>query len=111
MVPNLWRITYNAGFEDGKVPHMINQAIGLMAAIQAMALGGIQVFGPGLSSESISLDGLSQSISTTVNAQHAAYSPVIAEYKELLYGKDDKDTNGILFVLRYYYKGEMMGII
>lgn len=111
MVPNLWRITYNAGFEDGKIPNIVNQAIGLLAAIQAMILGGIQVFGPGIASKSISLDGLSQSISTTVNAEHAAYGPVIAEYKTILYGQNKDDKNGLLEVLRYYYKGEMMGVL
>lgn len=111
MVPNLWRFTYTAGFEDGKVPNLINQAIGLLASIQAMSLGGIQVFGPGVAAKSISLDGLSQSISTTNNAANAAYSQVIAEYKDLLYGRDKEMKSGIINTLRYYYKGAQLGII
>lgn len=111
MVPSLWRITYRAGFDDGKVPNIVNQAIGLMAAIQVLILGGIQVFGPGVASKSISLDGLSQSISTTQNADSAAYSSVIRDYQDLLFGVDKERTTGILNTLRDYYKGEGVGII
>ena len=111
MVPNLWRINYISGFSDGKVPNIINQAIGMMAAIQAMNLGGIQVFGPGVASKSIGLDGMSQSISTTVNAENGAYSPVIHAYQNLLYGTKENDHNGLISILRDYYKGESVGVL
>ena len=111
MVPDLWRITYRAGFEDGKIPSIINQAIGLLAAIQVMILGGIQPFGAGVSAKSLSIDGLSQNISTTQNAEHSAYSAVIADYKEILYGDRKNGKNGILDILRDYYKGSGVGVL
>lgn len=111
IVPHLWRLTYIAGFNDGAVPMLVNQAIGLLAAIQAMAIDGIRVFGPGVASTSLSLDGLSQNISTTNNAQNSAYSAVISEYKNFLFGKDANDHNGIISILQDYYKGETVGVI
>jgi hypothetical protein len=111
LVPHLWRLTYTAGFDDGAVPMVINQAIGLLAAIQAMALDGVGQFGAGIGSTSLSIDGLSQNISTTNNAQNSAYSAVIAEYKNMLFGKDANDDNGIIRVLEAFYKGESVGVI
>lgn len=111
MVPALWRITYTAGFEDGKIPDIMNQAVGLLAAIQALIVGGNLVLGAGIASSSISLDGLSQSIATTASAENSTYSATIKEYQSLLYGKNAADTSGLLNVLRTYYKGQGVGII
>ena len=111
MVPNLWRLTYWAGFDDGAVPMIINQAIGLLAAINLMAIDGIAVFGPGVASTALSIDGLSQNIATTNNSESSAYSSVIAEYRKFLFGNDKDDHTGILNILKDFYKGETMGII
>jgi hypothetical protein len=111
LVPHLWRLTYWAGFDDGAVPMIINQAIGLLAAINLMAIDGIAVFGPGIASTSLSIDGLSQNIATTNNSESSAYSSVIAEYRKLLFGEDKEDHTGILYILKDFYKGETMGII
>jgi hypothetical protein len=111
LVPHLWRITYTAGFEDGKIPEIINHTIGLLAAIQALIVGGNLVLGAGIASQSISLDGLSQSISTTASAENSTYSATIKEYQNLLFGKNAQDRSGLMAVLRDYYKGEGIGII
>lgn len=111
MVPHLWRLTYTAGFEDGKIPDMVNQAIGLLAAIQALIVGGNLVLGAGIASQSLSLDGLSQSIATTASAENSTYSATIKEYQNLLFGKNAQDRSGLIAVLRDYYKGEGVGII
>jgi hypothetical protein len=111
MVPHLWRLTYIAGFGEGSVPMIVNQAIGLLAAVQALGIDGIAVFGPGIGSTSLNMDGLSQNISTTNNSESSAYSAVIAEYRRLLFGEDKEDKNGIIAILEAFYKGETVGVL
>lgn len=60
-VPALWQITYTAGFKDGKVPRIVNQLIGVVAAMEV--LSAIAPTYAQSNSTSLSLDGLSQSIS------------------------------------------------
>lgn len=110
-VPHLWRITYDYGMEDGKIPVMINQAIGFMAAVQALIIGGNLVLGAGIAGSSISLDGLNQSIQTTQSAENSAYSATIKEYEAKLNGKTKDDPFSILRILYNYYVGQQMNII
>ena len=111
MVPHLWRITYTHGFKDGCVPVLINQAIGYLAAIQALIIAGNLVIGAGISAQSISLDGLSQSITTTASAENSSYSATIKEYQRLMFGANKDDPSAIIKRLKDYYKGQTMGII
>lgn len=111
MVPHLWRVTYDYGFCDGKVPTLMNQAIGMMAAMQALIVGGNLVLGAGIAGSSISLDGLSQSIQTTQSAENSAYSATIRDYTERLNGKNKDDPFSILRILFNYYVGAQMNII
>ena len=101
---------YLAGFEDGKIPTTINQAISYMAAIQALIIGGNLVLGAGIGSSSLSIDGLSQSINTTQSAENSAYSATITEYSNQLYGSNERER-GLLKTLNDYYKGAQMDII
>lgn len=110
-VPHLWRITYDYGFEDGKIPVLINTAIAQLAAIQALVVGGNLVLGAGIAGSSISLDGLSQSIQTTQSAENSAYSATIKDYSDKLFGKTKDDPFAILRILKEFYKGEQMNII
>jgi len=110
-IPAFWRVTYDYGFEDGKVPMLVNQAIGLTAAITALIIGGNLVIGAGIASQSISLDGLSQSISTTASAENSAYSATIKEYQRLLFGATKDDPSALVRILRNYYKGQGMDLI
>ena len=112
MVPHSWKVTYDHGFEDGKVPVLVNQAIGLMAAIQALVTGGGLVIGAGIASESLSIDGISQGIVTTASAENSAYSAQIKEYQTTLVGRNAEEAkNSIITTLRKYYKGQTMNII
>lgn len=111
MVPNLWRFTYQYGFEDGKIPKAINMAIGLLAAIQALNIAGDLVIGAGIAGQSIGTDGLSESIQTTSSAENHAYSAKVKEYQRQLYGTVKDDPNGLLMILREYYQGEIINIV
>ena len=109
-LPDLWQFKYTSGFEDGKIPVSVNQAISYLAAIQALIIGGNLVLGAGISSQSLSIDGLSQSINTTQSAENSAYSATIHEYSDQLYGGNERER-GLLKTLKDYYKGAEMGII
>ena len=111
MIPNLWRLTYDYGFEDGKVPSMLNQMIGYIAAIQALIIAGNLVIGAGIASESLSIDGLSQNIVTTASAENSSYSATIKEYQRILYGSTKDDPTALIRILRDFYKGEQVNII
>lgn len=111
MVPHLWEITYDFGFEDGKVPVLMNSAVANLAAIQALILGGNLVLGAGIASSSISLDGLSQTINTTQSAENSAYSATIKEYQRRVFGATKDDPFAILKILKTYYKGQDMNIL
>lgn len=60
--PNMWRVTYVAGFDMDKVPDIINDTIGVMAAIRFLSMMGPAIFP--YASQSIGLDGMSQSVAT-----------------------------------------------
>ena len=109
-IPDAFRVTYLAGFADGKIPTSINQAISYMAAIQALIIGGNLVLGAGIGSSSLSIDGLSQSINTTQSAENSAYSATITEYSNQLYGSNERER-GLLKTLMDYYKGQAIDII
>lgn len=56
--PNLWRITYIAGFDYDQIPHAVNDLIGTIAAIKLLSQLGPSIFP--YNSQSIGIDGMSQ---------------------------------------------------
>lgn len=56
------RVTYTAGFEDGKVPAIISQLIGIMGTLNVLYLLGPMLFPH--NSVSVSIDSVSQSTGT-----------------------------------------------
>ncbi len=110
-VPNLWRITYDHGFADGCIPVAINDAIARLASIQALTTAGFLVIGAGIGSQSLSIDGLSQSISTTQSAENSIFSGNILDHKRVLFGERKDDPSALLSILKSYYKGMEMYMI
>jgi hypothetical protein len=111
-VPQLFVVTYEAGFEDGKIPMAVNAAIGLLAAIFALNILGDIVLGAGIAASSLSLDSLSQSINTTSSAENHALSSKLKEYQKQLFGESINSPNrGLIRSLRDYYSGQRMNII
>lgn len=102
-VPDLFRIQYTAGFENGQVPMTIRELIGKKAAIGPLNIAGDLIAGAGIASYSIGIDGLSQSISTTSSATNAGYGARIIQYF-----KEIKDQ---LPSLRHYYKNMRIQIV
>ena len=82
--PGLFEIAYRAGFDVGKVPPRIAKAIALTAAIDNLNKAGEMILGSGIASQSISIGGLSQSVSTTSSATNAGHGALIIEYRKTL---------------------------
>jgi len=79
-IPNYWSITYCTGFD--KVPYDLMNFIGKLAAINLFHIAGDLILGAGIASQSLGIDGLSQSISTTSSATNAGYGARITGYWE-----------------------------
>ena len=60
--PKFWRVTYIAGFEQDKIPHVVNHLIGTLAALQLLSVLGPILFPA--QSFSVSMDGMGQSTAT-----------------------------------------------
>jgi hypothetical protein len=111
MVPHLWRIDYEYGFKNGKVPKLVNAAIGMLASIMAMNIAGDLKIGSGIASTSLNLDGLSQTINSTASAENHTYSAKVKAYGDTLFGQPGGRNNGVIKMLRDYYKGSSFNII
>lgn len=83
--PHFFQITYTAGFCPDQIPVIINEMVGLQAAISILEIMGDILHGPGLSSESVGLDGAS--VSKGLNAP--VFAARIESYRKKLdeYGK------------------------
>lgn len=111
-IPHLWELNYDYGFDTGKIPVLLNQAIGFMAAIICLVPAGHLALGAGISGTSISLDGLSQSIQTTASAENSAFSATLRDYSRRLYGETPAEQKyAIVPLLIAYYKSEQMNLI
>jgi hypothetical protein len=80
-IPNYWRASYCTGWGIGSVPTAILETIGKMASIGLFnQLGDIILGGAAIASQRIQLDGLSESINTTLSAENSGYSARIRMY-------------------------------
>lgn len=77
-IPQYWHLKYCTGFN--RVPDDLINIIGKLAAINIFHILGDIILGAGIASQSIGIDGLSQSISTTSSATNAGYGARITGY-------------------------------
>lgn len=77
-IPHYWRAKYCTGFD--KVPKDLLNFIGKLAAINLFHILGDIILGAGIASQSIGIDGLSQSIATTSSATNAGYGARVTGY-------------------------------
>jgi hypothetical protein len=81
LIPDYFTAQYLTGFDQDKIPYDVVDLVGKYAAIRVFELAGDIVLGQGgLSSISLGIDGLSQSISTTNSSAGSAYSARIKMY-------------------------------
>lgn len=96
-VPNLWEVDYSAGMDIYNLPRMIVEAIAKLACVDILSIFSDLVRPIGISSESASIDGLSQSMSY----QQPAFMGRLSRLDADLYGPNGKRqdlamTSGLL---------------
>lgn len=126
-IPDAFRVKYTAGFgpppegsygftpgsepesvsrpdpEYDTVPAMIKDVIGKMASFGPLNIAGDLLGGAGIASQSIGIDGLSQSFNTTSSATNAGYGARLVQYSKEL--KEDIPR------LERYYEGIRMVVV
>lgn len=96
-VPNLWQVDYVAGMDPDNLPRMVVEALAKLACMDLLAIFSDLTRPIGVTSESASVDGLSQNRSYTVPAFQAR----LKQYTADLYGPEGKSqevgmTSGLL---------------
>lgn len=87
-IPDYWNYQYISGFDLDNLPWDLIGVIGKLATFGPLNIAGDMILGSaGIASQSLSIDGLSQSISTTASATSAGYSARL-----LNYGKEIQET-------------------
>lgn len=82
--PHLFKIKYKAGFCHDKIPVLINEMVGMQAAIRTFEILGDITLGPGVTGETVSLDGASTSKQLAASAMYSVYSARIDSYRKSL---------------------------
>lgn len=99
-IPNAWNFDAIVGLRD--TPANVIELVAKKAAIDALTLIG-QAFRPGIAGQSVSRDGVSESVSYLSSGMYGIYSGVIKTYTEWM----DKT----LPMLRGAYKGVNMLVV
>lgn len=83
-IPAFWQVEYTSGFEEGKIPRVVNDLIGIYAAIEIL---GQLAASNRQSSFSLSLDGMSQSVATPGPQVYAERLQKLEEQKVVILNK------------------------
>lgn len=100
-IPDAFRVTYTAGLSP--IPADVKHAVGMIASFGPLHIAGDLLGGAGIASQSISLDGLSQSFNTTSSATNSGYGARTLAYRRELQEEIPR--------LRNYYKSIKMSVI
>jgi len=98
-IPDYYTVQYKTGF--GEIQWDLLNLVGMLASIQTLAQAGDLILGAGIASQSLSIDSLSQSISSTSSATNAGYGARISEYRKTIketVTRLKKQYKGIRFV-------------
>lgn len=82
-IPDYWNYQYITGFDWDQLPWDLIGIIGKLATFGPLNIAGDMILGAaGIASQSLSIDGLSQSIGTTASATSAGYAARLKQYAE-----------------------------
>jgi hypothetical protein len=84
-IPAYWQCDYMCGFPDGRLPTLINELVGMTAAIDVLGL--LATTNARNSSHSVGMDGISQSISTPGPQIYDTRITMLKEQKDILVNK------------------------
>lgn len=96
-IPNYWRLKYITGWDAEDLPDDLADMVAKFAAINVLSIIGSYLYGVGLSSISISLDGVSQNTPLTKGGKYGMFSDRISLYQD--------DINQMMESLQYIYRG------
>lgn len=102
-MPSAFRFSYTAGMKLEDIPANLLEFIYKRAAINVFQVWGDQIIGAGIANQSVSIDGLSQSIGTTQSAMYGGASARIQDYKN--------DIENLIPILRKYYYRTGMAVL
>jgi hypothetical protein len=77
-VPNYWRCRYVTGYD--KIPKDLLNIVGMLASLGPFGIAANLVLHPGVTGQSLGIDGLSQSINTGMSGDKHAFSSRVAQY-------------------------------
>jgi hypothetical protein len=81
-VPDVWSVDYTFG--HGRIDYDLAHYIGLVVAVQVLGIAGMGTdISGGVASESLSMDGISESVNY-IQGKYGPYSGLITAYKEEL---------------------------
>lgn len=90
-IPHEIEVNYVSGWPEGGVPAKLREVVGKLAAMGPLNVFGDITLGAGLQAQSLSLDGLSQSVTTTNSSTNAGFGARL-----ILYAKELKTELPIL---------------
>nr|DAT83575.1 MAG TPA: hypothetical protein [Caudoviricetes sp.] len=91
MIPDYWRIQYITGWDIDQMPMDLINVVGMVASFGPLGIAGDLILGSaGIASQSLSIDGLSQSISTTASATNAGYGARLIQYEKQIKETTDR---------------------
>ena len=83
-IPNYWRMQYVTGWNENDMPDELIDVVAKLASVQVLAITGDLIYGAGIGNQSISIDGISQTYSTTKGGGKGAFAGRIQQYTEEL---------------------------
>lgn len=81
MIPDYWDLQYITGFKLDQIPMDLINLTGKLASFGPLGIAGDLILGAGIASQSLGVDGLSQSISSTSSATNAGYGARLVQYE------------------------------
>lgn len=103
LFPGLFHIEYRAGLAAGACPADVKHLVSLLANFNILNPAGDMLGGAGVASYSLSMGGLSQSISTTSSATNAGYGSRLIQY--------DKEIKRLIPAIRNAYHGPSLHVV
>lgn len=83
-IPDYWDFQYTTGFDLDDLPYDLINVVGKIATFGPLGIAGDLILGAGIAGQSLSVDGLSQSISSTASATSSGYNARLLQYEREL---------------------------
>lgn len=101
--PQMWKVSYTAGMNEEDIPAHLKELIYKRATMGVLNVWGDLIIGAGIANQSVSIDGISQSIGTTQSAMFGGASARVEEYR--------KDIETLIPVIRQQFASMRMVVL